>query len=318
MNKFINLMILATLSAAIAGCSVTKTSTKSNDNTIKGSQATKVENTTVNNVVPPTPIMPNPADAEPGPAISPVAIITMQTPLARNIGGEWTIVQVGSTVIDRDENMPYIIFQPSSASFFANNGCNTLNGAYSIDKDDVITFHNVLSTLRMCPDVNFDSEINAVVTENVPVKLRMSEVGAESFVEFLSEAGKPLMRLRRGNLQFLNGNWDVESISGLDKLDVPAHIFFDLAELRLNGNTGCNIVNGEIYLDHRHSNAVDFSKMGLTRMACPYDKQQTAMLVALEETASAISDGADKVMLLGSTGKVLMTLKRAPVDHYED
>lgn len=241
-------------------------------------------------------------------------MITQQTPLARNLGGEWTIVQVGATAIDRDEDMPYIIFEPSSASFYANNGCNTLNGAYSVDTKDMITFHNILSTLRLCPNVTFDNEINAVITENVPVQLRMNEVGAESFVEFVSASGKLVMRLRRGNLQFINGNWDVQSITGLDKLEVPADIFFDLGELRLHGNTGCNIVNGDIYLDHRRSNAIDFSNMITTRMACPYDKQQTAMLVALEETASAISDGADKVMLLSSDGKVLMILKRAPVE----
>ncbi len=57
--------------------------------------------------------------------------------------------------------------------------------------------------------------------------------------------------------------------------------------------------------------------MMTTRMACPYETQQTAMLVALEECASAINDGVDKVILLNSEGKILMTLKKA--DHvYED
>lgn len=314
MNNIVKFMAVAALTAGFASCSIMQ-KTPSASNTVKGSEATKVENPVE---VSPGPEISEIADAEPGPALSPVAVITQQTPLARNLGGEWTIVQVGTTTIDRDEDMPYIIFEPSSASFYANNGCNTLNGAYSVDTKDMVTFHNILSTLRLCPDVTFGNEINAVITENVPVQLRMSEVGSESFVEFLGASGKSLMRIRRGNLQFINGNWDVQSIYGLDKLETPAYIFFDLSELRLNGNTGCNIVNGSIYLDHRRSNAIDFSNMSTTRMACPYDKQQTAMLVALEETASAISDGADKVMLLSSEGKVLMTLRRAPVERYDD
>lgn len=245
------------------------------------------------------------------PVHPPVAAITMQTALARNLGGEWQIIQVGPTTIDRDEDMPYLIFEPSSAQFYGNNGCNTLNGAYAVTDKDEITFYNVLSTMRLCPDTPFDNQINTIVADGVTTRLKMTEIGQETFVDFLGEGGKSIMRMRRGNLDFLNGNWDVVSITGLKKLEVPADIFFDLKELKLHGNTGCNFVNGDIYLDHRRPGAVDFSNMATTRMACPYTDQQTAMLVNLEEATTAISDGQDKVMLLNADGKPLMTLRRA-------
>lgn len=233
------------------------------------------------------------------------------TPLAASLEGEWQIIQVGTHVIDRDEDMPYIVFEPATASFYANNGCNTLNGMFTLDGRDVITFHNVLSTMRLCQDTTFDNEINVIISDNAETALKMSTIGKETYVDFVTPSGKIIMRLRRGNLDFLNGNWEVESISGLSKLEVPADIFFDLGELKLHGNTGCNYVNGTIYLDHRRSNAVDFSNMITTRMACPYNDQQTAMLVALEQTESAISDGADRVMFLDANGRNLMTLRRA-------
>ncbi|MDE6300884.1 MAG: META domain-containing protein [Muribaculaceae bacterium] len=243
---------------------------------------------------------------------------TPDTPLARNLGGEWQIVLVGTNEIDRDEDMPYIVFDPSASSFYANNGCNTLNGMYTLDGKDDITFHNVLSTMRLCPDTTFDNEINVIISDNATTHLRMSDVGKETFIDFLTEGGKTLMRMRRGNLDFLNGNWDVVSIAGISEMQVPADIFFDLGELKLHGNTGCNYINGNIYLDHRRSNAVDFSNMITTRMACPYNDQQTAMLVALEQTESAISDGADRVMFLDANGRNVMTLKRAANQNPEE
>ena len=310
--------MLVAAAAATTSCTVLNPSAKqSAGNVASGAQATKVENT--NTAVNKKPVSQaaeavNPDAPKQSLPATEASKMTMQTGVARSLGGEWTIIQVGATAIDRDEDMPYIIFQPSTAQFFANNGCNTLNGSYSVDGGDNVTFHGILSTLRMCPDVAFENQINSIITENVPVKIRISSVGQESFAEFIGTQGKPLMRMRRGNLEFLNGQWNVESVAGLGKLEAPADLFFDLGELKLHGDTGCNIVNGNIYLDHRQSNAVDFSNMITTRMGCPapIEKQQTAILVALEETATALSDGQDKVMLLGSDGRILMTLVRAP------
>lgn len=298
--------------ALVSSCSVFNGNKKSST-TISGSQAQTTQPTQ-----PATPATPSLTPEKETPAAAQKLPQSMKSAFSRDLGGQWTIMQVASKTIERDEDMPYIIFEPSTARFYASNGCNTLNGSYEVnDKDNTVTFHNILSTLRLCPDVNFDNDINAVVTENVPVALKMKEVGSETFLEFISSSGKVLMSARRGNLEFLNGQWDVESISGLDKLDTPAAVFFDIAEKKLHGNTGCNIVNGNIYLDHRRSNAVDFSNMITTRMACPYDKQQTAFLVALEEAETAISDGTDRVMLLGTDGRILMTLKKAATV-YED
>ncbi len=268
----------------------------------------------------PAPVIsvPDTAVADPDlPALSVHKTTTMDSPLARNLGGEWTIVKVGETNIDRDDDRPYIIFEPTTGCIYAYNGCNTLNGFYSVAEGDMVSFSNLLSTLRMCPDSTLDSQINGVIQEGTPIKAFLKEVGTETFVEFLSNTGESLMRLRRGNLRYLNGQWDVESIAAMPKLETPANIFFDIAELKLHGNTGCNIVNGEIYMDHRRPNAIDFSKMITTRIACPFEAQQTAMLVALEETVSAISDGTERVLLLNADGKTVMTLRKAS-QVYED
>ncbi len=311
MNTIIKTGALIALLAMASSCSVLNSNKKA-DNKINGAQATKVDETTTT----PTPTQPATSTTQPEKTKPAPQEVKKDPTVGQRLGGKWTIIKAGNMTIDRDEDMPYIIFEPSTSLFYASNGCNTLNGAYALDSLNRLSFRNVMSTLRACPDVKYETQINALLSES-PTVIKISDTGSESFLDFVGKDGVSMMRLRRGNLQFLNGQWDVESIAGLKKLEVPASLFFDIAELRLHGNTGCNIVNGDIYLDHRHPNSVDFSNMGTTRMACPYEKQQTAMLVALEESATAINDGADKVILLNTDGKILMTLKKA--DHiYEE
>ena len=301
------LVILACAALALSGCNALNSIGKKNNNTISGAEAVSAGTSTTK--------VKGSGTSKPSKKQATTAKVTDDA--YSQLAGQWVIFQVGSTTIDRDEDMPYIIFDTTDKAFYANNGCNTLNGSYTINQDGRMSFHNVLSTMRLCPDVEFEGQINEVISEKAPVRYAVEKVGNESFFEFLDKNGKALMRMRRGDIGFLNGQWDVESIRGLEKLEVPANIFFDLTEKTLHGNTGCNIVNGDIYMDHRMANAIDFSNMLTTRMACPYDTQQTAMLVALEETASVISDGRDKAMLLDANGQTLMTLRRAS-QVYED
>lgn len=330
MRNYTLYICTAAMAMALTGCSVFEGMVgKKDKSTVNGSQATEItksapnnrneiaeeisksENANKNREIPPIIVQPGTVtknDTIQAPKAE--SKVTELSGLARIVGGSWTIIQVGKTTIDRDEDMPYIVFVPGDGSFYANNGCNTLNGAYSIS-DDKILFHNVLTTMRLCPDVTFDHEINTIICDEVATQLKISEVGSETILEFVSSAGKSLMSLRRGNLEFLNGQWNITSVAGLDSLKTAANVFFDLTDLKLHGNTGCNFINGEIYLDHRMANAVDFSNIITTLKMCQYPEQQTAILVALEETESAISDGADKVLLLDASGKILMELKKA-------
>ena len=324
-------MVSAALIASLSGCSVFNTLFGKDDDktTVSGAEASEVKkgrqkiaeeivaqtpNEAPSREIPPIRIQPSPMQAAEQDSTvemtKPQPKVTELSKTARLVGGSWTIVQVGDKKIDRDDDMPYIVFVPGDGSFYANNGCNTLNGSYSVEGEK-IAFHNVLTTMRLCPDVDFDHEINAIICDEVATNIRISESGNETILEFVTPSGSPLMRLRRGNLEFLNGQWDVTGVDGLPSMKSPATVFFDLTDMKLHGNTGCNFINGEIYLDHRIPNAIDFSQIITTLMACQYPEQQTCILVALEQTASAVSDGADKVMLLDGDGKILMELKRS-------
>lgn len=233
---------------------------------------------------------------------------------AHNLDGEWLMVQIAGKAVDRDEDMPYIIFDPSGR-FYANDGCNTLNGSYNLSADDRFTFSSIMSTKRYCPDQDMQHSVATVLADGNAVRAKFSDVGTESFIDLMGPSGKTVIRLRKANIDFLNGHWEVLAVNGTSiDPEAPADIFFDIAERKIHGNTGCNYFNGEIYLDHRRSNAIDFSKMGVTRMACPYTSQETALLVALEETTTALSGGKDSAMLLDGEGRELVILRRLPAD----
>ncbi len=242
----------------------------------------------------------------------PSATETMQAAMASIaslIDGEWKIISVRDVEIDRDEDMPYIYFVTAKQTFYANNGCNTLNGAFTISSDNKIEFANVLSTILFCPDFSFDSQINSVISDGNSWTIDFTETEGEHFID-LMDNNKTIMRLRKGLSSYLDGHWSIESIDGVDHLTAEADIFFDSNELKLHGNTGCNYFNGEIYLDHRIPNAVDFSDIIVTASICPDMAQETALLVALQRATAAKADGNDRLIILNDDGETLLTLRR--------
>lgn len=230
--------------------------------------------------------------------------------VANYLEGEWYILNVGKHKIEQEEDAPYIVFETETGRFYASNGCNTLNGSFEVSADNTISFSNVLSTMQHCQDVKYDSDISAVLADGVTVNASFAQIGGDSYINF---TGSKTMKLRRHSLGFLNGNWQVVSINGEKLDDDDATIFFDIAELKIHGNTGCNYFNGEIYIYPNKTNAIDFSKMGVTRMACPKTAQETAMLVALEQTQTVVKNDKEHAILLDANGKEVMKLKHLHV-----
>lgn len=249
-----------------------------------------------------------------GPVDASVAKGTPNQPTAKELtGGKWFIASVGSTKVEAEDDAPYIEFG-RDGRFYGSNGCNILNGTYLLRKDGVMVFSNVLTTMKMCHDAPYEYLINGVIKDDARLTAECQRIGQDTYLSLMDDKGKTLITLRRNNMEFLNGNWAVTSIDG-QKIDDPeANIFFDVAELKVHGNTGCNYFNGDLYFDPQRTNAVDISNMGVTRMACYKTSQETAMLVALEETTSAIAGTADDtVLLLNADGKQVLTLKRIPI-----
>lgn len=228
-------------------------------------------------------------------------------------GGKWYVASVGSITINAEDETPYVHFEPQGR-FYASDGCNVINGDYAVHSDGTMAFDHVLSTMKYCPDVEYSALIAAQFNDQSKPAIDCKRIGQDTYLYFRNASGNVMLTLRRQNMEFLDGNWMVTSIDGKKNSDEELTLFFDIAEQKIHGNTGCNFFNGDIYIDPARSNAIDISNIGLTRMACPDADRERRMIVALEEAYSAIEGRHENtVLLLDKKGKELLTLRRAPV-----
>lgn len=233
--------------------------------------------------------------------------------LNEKIAGEWIIVSADGKAIAANDEMPYITFEKGSGRFYASNGCNVINGSYNVTEDGSVAFDNVLSTMKMCPETEYEYPITKALSGAEPLTLKINNLGHETYLHFVNAKGSDVLTARKHNMDFLNGNWQITSVGGKTVDNEEATIFIDINELKVHGNSGCNYFNGVLYINPDKSNAIDFSNLASTRMACPNMEQESAILIALEETAGAIQGSEGRVMLINSAGKELLTMKPAPV-----
>lgn len=227
------------------------------------------------------------------------------------LSGEWTIVKVGKTQVPFEEEMPYVIFNEKQWVFYAFNGCNVLNGSFLYNGEWDIKFNAVASTMKYCPEVTYDSEINAVFSDGSIVEAKLEQSGRETYLSLLNAEGRTLMRLRRHNLDFLNGQWRVKRINDKEVADEEGvNIFFDIPEAKVHGNTGCNYFNGKIEIDPNRPSSIALKNMAVTMRACPNLETETKFLVALEEVTQMKNSGDDKVLLLDRNGRTILTLQK--------
>lgn len=227
------------------------------------------------------------------------------------ISGDWSIETVlGKKAVG--ETAPFIKFVPDENRIYGNNGCNTINGFYSSDSaGKTIAFTNLATTMMMCGQNNItDAEIGEALGMTAKYSIDKGN-DDESILRFFDAGGKQVMELMHRDFHFLDGTWAVTAIDG-EKVDVKGmKIALDVDEKRLHGNTGCNIINGILETDMDAANSISFSRIGMTRMACPDSGWETRMMVALEEAVTAKKVNADEIEFIGSNGKQVMLLKKS-------
>ncbi len=232
-----------------------------------------------------------------------------------NLSGDWAIENVlGKKAVG--ETAPFIKFVPGEGRIYGNNGCNIINGQYSINPaDKSIAFSNLATTMMMCGQNNItDVEIGQALGMTAKFSVEDGH-DSESILKFFDAKGQEVMELMHRDFHFLDGTWAVVAIDG-EKVNIEGmKIALDVDEKKMHGNTGCNIINGELETDMDTANSISFSKIGMTRMACPDSGWETRMTMALEEAVTAQKVSADEIEFIGSNGKQVMLLKKtSPID----
>lgn len=225
------------------------------------------------------------------------------------VKGDWAIEEIsGKQVVG--ESPAYLKFDQTERRFYGNNGCNYLNGSYMFNPEDsTLSFTNVISTMKLC-DVSGITDIDINVALNNTAYYNWSQDNDNYYLYLQDKSHQPLMTLMHQNFDFLNGSWQVVGIED-EPIDNPdVNIVIDVDEGKVHGNTGCNIFNGVFETDLETANVISMHNLITTRMACENPEYETRFLVALEDADHAKAINKDRVLLLNSSGKNVLTLER--------
>ena len=142
---------------------------------------------------------------------------------------------------------------PFQLRVYADNGCNTLNGDMAVTPGgDMRKVSDFLSTMKYCADAPYEIGIN-MAFETV-TSFNIEKIGNDYLLYMKNSAGKPLMILRKSDISFINGAWRVTGL-GNESISEESgmKLVIDVPELKVHGNTGCNILNGSIFCRPRQA-----------------------------------------------------------------
>lgn len=226
-----------------------------------------------------------------------------------DISGDWVITDVAGIKPQGDE-VAFIKFDNVTHNIYGNNGCNSINGNYRMNPaDSTMSFSNLLTTMRYCQIEN-SSDVKIVNALN-EVSRYTWEFKDPYYTLILEGANRsPLMTLVHQDYDFLNGTWLVAAINGKTQDNPDMKLVFDLNEMKLHGNTGCNILNGTVVVDMSDANSLSFQQIATTRRACPDFESETALTMGLENIVYVKPVDGNTVELLDNNRHVVLLLKR--------
>ena len=140
--------------------------------------------------------------------------ITITNP-AKQLYGEWNIESLRKKPVStRDRAYIYLDF--AAHKVYGNNGCNTINGTFKQNGND-ISFKDFITTDASCH--NATSERNLMKAFSEVQHYSLSILYQVEYLNLLNAKGQIIMTLRRQNLDLLNGVWIVKEAEGENIID---------------------------------------------------------------------------------------------------
>lgn len=233
-------------------------------------------------------------------------VVEHKIPSDFSIEGEWTIFSVKGNKL-KGEERPYIFLDLAAKRFYGCNGCNYVNGDLLLKGKGALQFTNMASTQKLCQDAQFEHLINLALDGVRSYAARQQ--GPITFLDLKGADGKTLMVLRRHNMDFLNGAWKVLDLNGTPLKD-DASMTISIPDLKIHGTTGCNIFNGELFIDPDKIDSMQFLQIATTRMACAPESRETEFLIGLESVETAKKLTNDSIAMFDPEGKELFKMVR--------
>ena len=208
-----------------------------------------------------------------------------------SISGEWNIIEVNGTAVvpAPGQEFPYIGFDTKTGKVFGNSGCNRMMGSFDVNaKPGTIDLGALASTRMDCPDMTVENNVLSALNK---VK-KYKKLGKEN-IALCGASNRPIVVLQKkesvSKLSDLEGRWIISEAAGEaipDGMEKQPFIEFNIAEKRLHGNAGCNLINGAFQVDDENPSAISFPQVISTMMACPDMEVEGRVLKALNSVQS--------------------------------
>lgn len=236
------------------------------------------------------------------------------------LAGAWSIVDVGGKAVTvAGDDYPSMTFDtadcaPGQVNMYLYNGCNYINGLWAVSGNTLTRAGEFPSTMKYCAEAVDEIPINMAL-ERV-AGFAIEKINNEYFLYLKDAAGTTLMTLRKHNLNFFNGAWRVTEIGGVNMTgDRAPEMVIDLADGKIHGNAGCNVLNGSVTQNLDHEGGIGFTNLYTTRMTCPEIAIEQAFILALEEVETCVPGDNDNIALLkDATGKTVISMVRVSAD----
>ena len=233
------------------------------------------------------------------------------------LNGEWAIEKVnGKRLVSVDDDMPYLIFNTKQNLIYASDGHNTVNAFYTFNAGhsaNAVKFSNVVASHN-----NDASSTKALVNA-------LNNTNAYSYEEgefptlHLYKGDSEMLTLRKLGLSVLDGAWKVKAVRNntIEKED-EIQLVIDTTDGRVYGNTGFNIFRGTIWIDTSKPRAIQFQNINASENETDNQRNETQLLVALEEVESIKNVKGNTVTLLDGTGKPAIVLERITISRIRE
>ena len=219
------------------------------------------------------------------------------TDFMTQLNGEWNVQEIRQT----DVSLPrgaraYLYFDVMAGAIYGNTGTNSLNALYTIGKDNKINFSNVITTkMNGGYFQNVEKDLLKALADSYYIAL--TQVGETEYMELKNKRRDVIVKLRRQNLDFMNGPWLVKKINDVNVADRDIKLVNDVDMLTVNITSGCNIINGVITIDPMKEYAIEYEDLKSSHNQCPNIDTETRLLIALEETLYCRKHSASEVEL---------------------
>lgn len=228
-----------------------------------------------------------------------------------DLNGEWNIIEVNGQQTT-SEKEPFIGLDIKNKRVYGFAGCNRIMGSFEADSQEPgkLAFGQLGTTRMMCQNMDTERAILGALSE---------VTGYEGNAEKLSltnKKGKDIITLEKrmeATVQALEGKWNIALVNGatiesIEKTEKKPFLAFNVAEKKVHGNGGCNIINGGFTQEKDQSSSLKFTQMISTMMAGPGMNVERQVLEAIDSVRSFRVKDSATVALLNENGKEVLTL----------